>query len=144
MAYMRQQGLQGLGAYDQSGDWTWEFYPPPYDFLAPSDSVPMPAPVLYTPEPSGPGGLGCACGGSCGHCSSGAGGWGGLGLFESGMDLNGWGVGEYVAAAGVAFLGFKVLGSLFSAGQTVRKTVRRRSATKRRRSELQRELAELG
>lgn len=143
MAYMRQVGLQGLGEYEHSGDWTWEFYPPPYDFLAPADSVAMPAPVLYTPGSSGPG-LGCACGGSCGHCSSGSGGWGGLGLFETGMDLTGWGVGEYVAAAGVAFLGFKLLSGIMGTTRAVRRTVKKRSASKRRRAELMRELEELG
>ena len=133
MAYLRQVGLQG---YEHSGDWSWEFYPPPYDFLAPPDGVAMPAPVLYTPPASGPG-LGCACGGSCGHCSSAS---GGLGLFDSGMDLTQWGAGEYVAAAGVAFLGYKLLSGLMSTTRTVKRSIRKRSATKARRAELQREL----
>jgi hypothetical protein len=133
MAYMRQRGF---GDYEQTGDWSWEFYPPPYDFLAPSDSVAVPAPVLYTPASSGPG-LGCACGGKCGDC-------GGLGLFDSGLDLSQWGVGEWVAAAGIGYLGITLLGGLMGATRKVRRTVRKRSATAARRRELQRELEDLG
>jgi len=33
-------------SYVHSGNWSWEFDPPPYDFLAPRDSAPQPAPIL--------------------------------------------------------------------------------------------------
>lgn len=57
----------GLGAYRNVGNWEWEFYPPPYDFLAPRNSAPQPAPIIYTSPRRGLGGCGCA--GTCGGCS---------------------------------------------------------------------------
>lgn len=127
MAYMRQQGL---GSYSPVGDWSWLYYPPPYDFLAPADSVALPAPVLFTP---GGNGLGCACGGSdrCG-CRP-----GGLGLFDSGLDLNQWGVAEWGVVAGGAYLAMKLLGDVFAVRQTVRRHGRKRAAAKRARLERQ-------
>jgi hypothetical protein len=117
MAYMRQNPV-GLGEYDNVGDWGWEFYPPPYDFLAPRDSKAMPAPVIYTPLPrSGPSGLGCgSCGGTCGGCSG-----KGIGLFESGLDFSQWGVGEWGTVAVIGYLTLSLVGDLMSAGRGVRK-----------------------
>jgi hypothetical protein len=43
---MEQSGIGGLGEYEKTGNWQWEYYPPPYDFLRPADSVAMPPPVL--------------------------------------------------------------------------------------------------
>ena len=137
MAYMRQVGL---GEYEKTGDWSWEFYPPPYNFLAPRDSASMPAPVLYTPLASGPG-LGCACGGSCGHCSSASG--GGLGLFDAGFDVSQWGTGEWVAAGAIGYLALKIVGDVMRTGQKVRRAVRKRSYKKSRKAELKKELATL-
>jgi hypothetical protein len=56
---------RGMGDYKNVGNWSWEFYPPPYDFLAPRDSTPQPAPVLF---PRGIGGCGCGCNGAPGGC----------------------------------------------------------------------------
>jgi hypothetical protein len=36
----------GFGAYEDVGDWTWEFDPYVFSFLAPADSAPQPAPVI--------------------------------------------------------------------------------------------------
>jgi hypothetical protein len=139
MAYMRQQGL---GEYDQVGDWGWEFYPPPYDFLAARDAKRMPAPVIYTPlARSGPAGLGCgSCGGACGGgCSHGL----GQGLFESGLDLSQWSVGEWLVAGSVAFVAWKVLFGAARGVSSVRKTYRKAKSKTRRRRELEQEMAEL-
>jgi hypothetical protein len=130
MAYMRQGIVVpapspftpvhrgGLSSYRRSGDWTWEFYPPPYDFLAPRDSVAMSAPVVYS-VPGHNRGIGCSCGGHCDSCrSSGA----GLGLFDSGLDLTQWGIGEWAAVAGGVYLLSKLLGDV----KRVRKVAKRR------------------
>lgn len=135
MAYMRQRGL---GLYENTGDWAWEFYPPPYNFLAPRDSAPMPAPMLYT-QGGGPGLSGCHCGGSCGGCGSGV---AGLGLFDAGFDVSQWGVGEWVAAAGIGYLTLKLVSDLGRAGSSVTKAVRKRSYKKDRVRRLEKELAE--
>ena len=106
MAYLRQRGI---GAYSHSGDWTWEYYPPPYDFLAPADSVAMPAPVV-----NGLGG--CHCGGTCGGCGGHS---HGMGLFDSGLDYSGWGLAEFAVVGAGVYLGVSLISDLFSAGRTV-------------------------
>lgn len=140
MSYMRQRGL---GEYEHTGDWGWEYYPPPYDFLAPSDSVPMPAPILgrrrgpvvaFSSANRGgfparrpivaPGVGGCHCGGTCGHCKA------GLGLFDS-MDFTTWGVGEWATVA----LGVYLLSSMFGDTRRVARSVSKgRARRKRERS----------
>jgi hypothetical protein len=70
-------GGRGVGAYKNVGDWTWEFYPGAYSFLAPADSAPQPAPILYTKR-----GLGCGCG-----CKGAAGGCGGGGFGDLAADF---------------------------------------------------------
>ena len=159
MAYMRQQNLfersgigsvtdslvdhfptpgwsasnmqRGMGLYEHPGNWSWEFFPPPYDFLAPKDSVAVPAPILLTPGRAGLSGCGCGCGGkgTCGHTHSSSNGVG-LGLFDT-MDFSQWGIGEW---ATVGF-GVYVLGSIFGDFGRARKTVKRvrsRSRAKKR------------
>jgi hypothetical protein len=117
MAYMPQRGLSG---YQHTGDWTWEYYPPPYDFLAPRNSAAVP-PFVYPAR-----GVGCGCGGSCGGACH-----GGLGLFESGLDLSQWGLGEWAAAA----LGVYLIGSLMGdAGRAGRQVRKYRKAKRTRRA----------
>lgn len=91
--------------YQASGDWSWMFYPAPFDFLAPKDSTPQPAPTIS-------GFSGCGCGGKCGGCGDhGVGqatGVFGSGLFSS-TDISQWGIGEW-ALVGV---GLYVAGSIF-------------------------------
>jgi hypothetical protein len=99
--------MSGLRGYQNSGDWTWEHWPPPFDQWAPVDSVAQPAPVL------GLGGLGCgACRGGCGDPM----GLGqtGTGLFGTGLFVGGpstWGFGEWATVAAGIWVGSKVLGS---------------------------------
>jgi hypothetical protein len=66
MAYMRN----GLGEYEPTGNWSWEFYPPPYDFLAPPAVLPVPGVVMPEDRLQNMGGFsglaGCGCGGKCG------------------------------------------------------------------------------
>jgi hypothetical protein len=53
----------GLGSYQRIGNWSWEFYPPPYDFLAPPASAPRPGSLL--PEERDQPTLGLGCGATC-------------------------------------------------------------------------------
>jgi len=114
MSYQR-----GTGDYANSGDWTWEHWPPPFDQWAPSDSAPQPSPFL------GGGGLGCtACGGGCGGSQDQGLGQTGAGLFGSGLFVGGpstWGFGEWGTVAAVLWVGSNVLGS----HPAVRKTGKR-------------------
>jgi hypothetical protein len=138
---------RGMGEYDKTGDWSWEYYPPPYDFLAPKNSAPMPAPILYTKK-TGMGGCGCGCSGNCG----GAGHTHGVGdttddtaaaaviptgttvnlgtLFSSGLDFTSWGIGEWAVAGLGAYLVISLFNDVGSAGKKVKKTLRRRSTRK--------------
>lgn len=123
MGYIRA----GLGDYDRSGDWSWEFFPPPYDFLAPPDSAPQPAPimrgnriVLPTPivlAPKGVGDCGCGCNGA-GDCH-------GLGLFDAGFDYTRWGAPEWTFIGVGAYLTLSLVGDLFTAGRTVKRGYRK-------------------
>ena len=106
-------GTRGIRGYANSGDWTWEHWPPPFDQWAPSDSVPQPAPIL-----GGNGMGGCGCG--CDQMGLGQTGLFGSGLFAS-SDPTTWGVGEY-AAIGV---GVWIVGSAISDVSTVGKKAKR-------------------
>jgi hypothetical protein len=138
MAYMRQRGLS---AYDHSGDWTWEFYPPPYDFLAPADSAAIPAPILLNPGSRGGLSGGCGCGGSCGGCGGSHS--HGMGLFDTGLDLTGWGMPEYAIVGIGLYALFKIIGDTKRVSGAVRKSARSRSAKAARRAKLQQELSSL-
>lgn len=100
---------RGTGDYANSGDWTWQHYPPPFTQWGPSNPAPQPSPVL------GGGGLGCAsCGGGCGSSVDQGLGQTGTGLFGSGLFVGGpstWGFGEWGTVAVVGYVGVKVLGS---------------------------------
>jgi len=138
MAYLLQRPGAGLGEYDKTGNWFWEFYPPPYDFLAPRPAAKMPAPIL---------GLGgCSCGGT-GRCGGGCGHHHGLGLFESGLDWSQWGIPEWTVAIGGSYLVLSLMGDLFRVGRTVSRPVkgyvRKRRARAEKRAELQRVKQEL-
>ena len=101
----------GIGDYEKTGNWQWEYYPPPYDFLRPADSAPMPPWVLggASVVPKSPG---LGCGGDCG-CGGTCGGGGhdhaGLGLFDS-MDWTTWGAGEWTAMAIGAYVLLSIIG----------------------------------
>jgi|SRR5579863_891971 len=133
--YSRQNNLfeqSGIGDYDRTGDWTWEYYPPPYDFLAPADSVSMPAPILTAPgvpwrrsspqKPIGAGAAGCGCGGTCGGCGDHSHGLGD-GLFNTGLfvnpDLSTWGVGEWLT---IGLGGYLLISLLHDTKQVARRT----------------------
>lgn len=122
--YLRQGGLfeqSGIGDYEKTGNWEWEYYPPPYDFLAPRDSAAMPPPHLQ--RGIGCGGDSCNCGGTCGGSS-------GIGLFDS-MDFTTWGVGEWGMVALGAYLVISLFNDAGRAGKTIRKATRRRVRTVR-------------
>lgn len=94
MAY-EQVGGGGRGA------WTWELYPPPYDFLAPRNSAPMPAPLVSV---SGRG-LGCD-GKPCARCAAAR---VGVGLFDEGFDVSTWGSTEWLIAGGTVLVALAFL-----------------------------------
>lgn len=114
---------RGFGAYQNVGNWTWEFDPFVFSFLAPSDSRPQPAPVI-----SGFGG--CGCGGSCGGCGGHKHGVGqassglfGTGLFTS-SDPTQWGIGEWATIAGGLYVAGSLFGDIKSAGRRAGKGYR--------------------
>lgn len=124
MAYMKQNLVTrgrrgGVAGYQNVGRWDWEFYPPPYDWLAPKNSAPQPAPIL------GGRGMGCACSGSCGGggCNK------GMGLFDTPFDVSTWGMQEWAIAGIGAYLLISLLGDLKGAKKRVvryqRKSARR-------------------
>ena len=87
MSYKRK----GVGTYENSGDWTWRQFPPPYTAWGPQS------------------GLGC---GSCGWGSDlglGQTGFLGTGLFSS-ADPTTWGMGEYAALAVGGYVAFSLVG----------------------------------
>lgn len=93
MAYTARRGM---GDYDQVKNWSWLYYPPPYGFANPDRPRPKSPPQFYAPASTM--GLGCGCGGTCGGCGA-----PGLGMFESGLNVSGWGLGEWLAiGAGIA------------------------------------------
>jgi hypothetical protein len=126
MSYLPQRGFSG---YQHTGDWTWEYYPPPYDFLAPRNSAAVP-PFVYPVR-----GVGCGCSGSCGGACH-----GGLGLFDSGLDISQWGIGEWVAVALGVYLVGSVIGDTRRAGRAAAGRVKSgyrgavRSVTKKKRA----------
>lgn len=71
MSYVSMSGPNaGMGDYQATGNWSWEFYPPPYDFLGPPAT--MPAPGVVLPEDvlqyagvRGLRGVGCGAGSGC-------------------------------------------------------------------------------
>ena len=122
MSYLRTD-RPGLGSYSRVPNWAWEFYPPPYNFLAPAPvrgprgQVAPEEAALVSSGFSGCGGS-CGCGGTCGSALRNIRGVGqGLlntGLFESG-DMSTWGWGEYLVIAG----GIYLVGSLFGDAKKV-------------------------
>jgi hypothetical protein len=99
---------RGIADYENSGNWTWEHFPPPFTQWGPSNPAPQPSAFL------GGGGLGCtSCGGGCG-CPADTAGLGQTGIFGTGLFTGGpstWGFGEWGTIAVVGYLGVKVLGS---------------------------------
>ena len=130
MAYLTQRGI---GAYDPVGDWRWEYYPPPYDFLAPADSHAVPAPILFPASAgrtAGRGIGGCGCGGSCGGCGGHS---HGIGLFDS-TDFATWGVAEWSVIAGGVYLLFSLWGDTKRGASRVSRTVSKTRSGARRRA----------
>ena len=127
--YMTQSGPQrelweasGIGGYDKTGRWDWEFYPPPYDFLAPSNSVAVPPPVLRS---RGVGG--CGCGGECGGCGDHK--HAGVGLFDTtSLSIADWGWQEWGAIAVGAYLLIHLFSDAGTAQKKIRRVARRRKA----------------
>ena len=114
--------------YSQPGNYSIEFFTPPYDFLAAAGSHYQPVPRLrsngglvrkqsYTPAltltheqwKNRDRGMGACCS-SCAHGGACSGASHGVGLFDSGLDYEGWGMAEWA----IAGLGTYALFSMFS------------------------------
>lgn len=111
--------------YSPTRNYSFLFFPPPYNFLAPPASF---SPGQIVPEdvlqPSGRG-LGCPdCGGTCGGLGQTGEGLFGTGLFVS-ADPSTWGVGEWVTIGLGAFVAISAVTTAQSAGRTVQRAYRR-------------------
>ncbi len=133
--YQRQTALtvaprrRGMGEYDSVGNWSWEYYPPPYDFLAPPNAAPQPAPFAFPQGLSGCGGS-CGCGGKCGGHKHGVSG------FMDAFDFSQWDWTDYALAIGAVYLVSSLWGDTKRVKGRVSKYSRSRAAAARRRKEL--------
>jgi len=114
-------------------NYSWMFYPPPYEFLAPQ------AGNAEIAKPFGwgmgrgvagciscSGGLGCAeCGGTCGLGQAGL---FGTGLFQS-ADPSTWGVGEWATIAVGGFLAVSAVTTAQKTGRAVSRGYRKAKAS---------------
>lgn len=101
-------------------NYSWEFYPPPYDFLSPVCPPPGGNPAAARAAGWSGGLSGCGCGGTCGGCGS-----HGMGLFDSGLDYTQWGWQEWAALAAIVYVGHKLITDVGRAGKGVSRSVRR-------------------
>ena len=99
----------GVGDYDKTGDWSWMFNPPPFNFLN-ARGVRPPAGFHAPPKTMGLG-CGCGCGGGCGQR--------GMGLFDS-LNPTTWGFAEWAIAAGGAFVLYHAVAGTSRARRTGR------------------------
>ncbi len=100
-----------LGDYANSGDWTWEHWPPPFTQWGPSNPAKQPSAFLGGGSLAG---LGCSsCGGGCNSVDQGLGQTGlfGTGLFAGGLNPSTWGIGEWATVGIAGYLGVQVIGS---------------------------------
>jgi hypothetical protein len=67
----------------------------------------------------------------------------GLGIFDTGMDLSGWGVAEWLIVAVGLYAGFSLFGDTKRTVGTVQKSRRSSAARARRKKKLQDELSGL-
>jgi hypothetical protein len=82
------------------------------------------------------GGVGCACSGALPGLN-------GLGLFDSGTDISGWGPMEWAVVALGGFALFSMFSTTKRGVSGARKSIKARSSRKRRRAQLERELGSL-
>jgi hypothetical protein len=114
-------------------DYSWEYYPPPYDFLSPT-CPPGPNPAAATAG-GWTGGLvpqshshGKGVGSCCSSCASGGTCGSGLGqivtpfgtLFASGFDVTQWGVGEWACVGIGAYLIASMVGDVTSGSRATK------------------------
>lgn len=118
MSYKRK----GVGTYENSGDWTWQHFPPPFTMWGPQNPSSQPSSVLAG------GGLGCAQGGCGCGCSENAGlgqtGLLGTGLFSS-ADPTTWGIGEAVTILGGGYVAFSMVDDVLTVGTKTKKSYKR-------------------
>jgi hypothetical protein len=116
--------------YQSTPNWSYLFYPPPYNFLAPPATSAKPGTLapedVLQPMGTGMGcnGLGCTtCGGTCGVGQTSSGLFG-TGLFQS-ADPTTWGIGEWSVIGIGGFLAISAVNTSQTAARGVRKAYRR-------------------
>jgi hypothetical protein len=118
--------------YEATKNWSYLFYPPPYNFLAPS-------PNSRSEDVLQPRGNGMGCGGGCGCAGLGCGGLGqdattissglfGTGLFTS-ADFSQWTWVEWAAAAAAVYFVGSAISDLGKGSTAVRRSFRSRKRT---------------
>jgi hypothetical protein len=141
-------------AYSQVQNYSYQFFPPPYDFLAPPRTTGKPGQVV--PEDalqmqgrglgSACNGLGCAaCGGTCGQNGMGqtdSAGLFGTGLFTS-ADPTQWGWGEYLTIFLGGYLVINLFGDVSKGARAAYSPIKRARARSRKRAQLQSEMDSL-
>jgi hypothetical protein len=113
--------------YASGANWSYLFFPPPYNFLAPP--LNSRAEDVMQPRGSGMGCSGIGCGGcsGCGGLGQTSTGLFGTGLFVS-ADPSTWGIGEWAVIGLGGLFAINAVTSAQSAGRGVRKAYRRATA----------------
>jgi hypothetical protein len=114
--------------YSPTQNYSWLFYPPPYNFLAPPRTPVLASSPESTVQSMGLGsacnGLGCAsCGGTCGMGQDSSGLFG-TGLFTS-ADFTQWGWGEWAAVVVGGYFAISAVSDLQSGYTGARKAYKR-------------------
>jgi hypothetical protein len=136
--------------YSPTQNWSWLFYPPPYNFLAPPMTPVSASSPESTVQSMGLGsacnGLGCAsCGGTCGQTGVGqtdAGGLFGSGLFLS-ADPTQWGWGEWAVLGLGTWAAVSMVSDLGRAGSAAYAPIKRARSRSKKRAALQADLDSL-
>jgi hypothetical protein len=96
----------------------------PQNFVTPQRLVAaLQSAQIQIPSGWGASGMGdCGCGGKCGGCGPPH----GMGLFDSGTDISGWGLPEWGIVGVAAAAGLSLLANIASGAKSVRRAIRRR------------------
>jgi hypothetical protein len=117
--------------YAATPNYSFLFYPPPYNFLAPPATMPKsgklaPEDVL---QPMGTGmgcGSGCSCGGTCGMGQTDSAGLFGTGLFTT-ADFTQWGWGEWAVVVAGSYFAISAVNDLQTGYTGARKAYKKYS-----------------
>ena len=132
--------------YSPTQNYSWLFYPPPYNFLAPPRTPALASSPESTVQSMGLGsacnGLGCAsCNGTCGMGQDSSGLFG-TGLFVS-ADPTTWGVGEWIAIGLGTWAAVSMVSDIGRAGSAAYAPIKRARSRSKKRAALQADLDSL-